>query len=166
MLSYNNYLYQVVLQHVMTLYIIILCNCSPDCMYIIMYFWPYRLWPSGLIKLSCLVLPTNDFHHIGHEKFIFCFSVTCMKNRMREGEKKILYLFFSCVPVDSIVRHCVILYTLPLMIKIFSRTPRWNAVLMFYNITRAVTIAFNALRNAVVWSNLRKLHYIYIVSTI
>ena len=28
-----------------------------------------------------------------------------------------------------------------------------------YNITRAVTIAFNALRNAVVWSNLRKLYY-------
>jgi len=30
---------------------------------------------------------------------------------------------------------------------------------MFYNITRAVTIAFNAVRNAVVWSNLRKLYY-------
>ena len=56
MLSYNNYLYQVVLKHVMTLYIIILCNCSPDCKYIIMYFWPYGLWPSGLNKLSCLVL--------------------------------------------------------------------------------------------------------------
>ena len=30
---------------------------------------------------------------------------------------------------------------------------------MFYNITRAVTIAFNALRNVVVWSNLQKLYY-------
>ena len=30
---------------------------------------------------------------------------------------------------------------------------------MYYNITRAVTIAFKALRNAVVWSNLRKLNY-------
>jgi len=28
-----------------------------------------------------------------------------------------------------------------------------------FNITRAVTIAFNALRNEVVWSNLRKLYY-------
>ena len=30
---------------------------------------------------------------------------------------------------------------------------------MFYNITRAVIIAFKALRNATVWSNLRKLYY-------
>ena len=37
--------------------------------------------------------------------------------------------------------------------------------LMFYNITRAVTIAFNTLRNCVVWSNLQKLYY-YFVSTI
>jgi len=35
---YNNYLYHVVLILVMTLHIIKLCNCSPDCMYIIMYF--------------------------------------------------------------------------------------------------------------------------------
>jgi len=36
--------------------VIELFNCSPDCMYIIMYFWPYGLWPSGLNKLSCLVM--------------------------------------------------------------------------------------------------------------
>jgi len=35
-----------------------------------------------------------------------------------------------------------------------------NTVIMFYNDkTRAVTIAFIALRNAVVCSNLRKLYY-------
>ena len=54
--NYNNYLYNVVFIQVMTLYLIKLCNCSLDCMYIIMYFWPYGLWPSGLNKLSCLVL--------------------------------------------------------------------------------------------------------------
>ena len=70
--------------------------------------------------------------------------------------------FFSCFPVDSNVKHCVISYILPLITKIFSRSARWNTVLMLNNITRAVTTAFNALRNAVVWSNLRKLYY-YIV---
>ena len=82
------------------------------------------------------------------------------KKRMREGNFFFIVSdFFSCFPVDSMVNHCVISYTLPLITKIFSRTARWNTVLMFYNITRAVTIAFNALRNAVVWSNLRKLYY-------
>ena len=54
--NYNNFLYHVVLIQVMTLYIIKLCNCSPDCMYVIMYFSPHGLWPSVLNKLSCLVI--------------------------------------------------------------------------------------------------------------
>jgi len=74
-----------------------------------------------VLRLSCIL--TNDFHHIGHEKLIFCFSGTFMKKRMRKGEKYYC-IIFSCVPVDSNVKHCVILYTLPLMTKIFSRTPR------------------------------------------
>jgi len=80
---------------------------------------------------------------------------------MQEGEKKIIAsdYFFSSFPVDSNVKHCVVSYILPLITKIFSRSAWWNTVLMFYNITRAVTTAFNALRNAVFWSNLRKLYY-------
>jgi len=35
---------------------------------------------------------------------------------------------------------------------------------MFYYITRAVTIAFIALRDAVVWSNLPKLYYNIVVT--
>jgi len=44
--NYNNYLYHVVFVQVMTLYIIKLCNCSPDCMYIIMCLaiWALALW--------------------------------------------------------------------------------------------------------------------------
>jgi len=45
--SYNDYLFHVVLKQVMTLYIIKLCNCSPDCMPIIMYFltiWALAFW--------------------------------------------------------------------------------------------------------------------------
>ena len=36
--NYNHYLYHVVFIHVLTLNIIKLCNCSPDYMYIIMYY--------------------------------------------------------------------------------------------------------------------------------
>ena len=53
------------------------------------------------------------------------------KKRMREG--KFVFIvsdLFTGFPVDSYVKHCV------------SRTARWNTVLMFYNISRAVTIAF------------------------
>jgi len=53
--NYNHYLYHVAFIHILTLYIIKLCNCSPDYMFIIMYFWPNGLWPSGLNKMSCLV---------------------------------------------------------------------------------------------------------------
>jgi len=62
------------------------------------------------------------------------------------------------------VKHSVISYTstLPLITKYFreQQDKKINTVLMFYNYkTRAVTIAFIALRNAVVCSNLRKLYY-------
>jgi len=84
---------------------------------------------------------------------------------MREGEFfYCVKLFLSCFPVESTVNHCVIAYSLPLITKIISTTARLNAVLMFYNITRAVTIAFNALRNAAVWSNLRKLYLNIIIN--
>jgi len=66
------------------------------------------------------------------------------------------YFFLFPSTVDSDVKDCVIAYTLPLITTFFREQ---KDEIMFYNITRAVTIAFNALRNAVVWSNLRKLYY-------
>ena len=39
--------------------------------------------------------------------------------------------FFSSFPVDNNVKHCAISYILPLITKIFSRTVRWNTVLMY-----------------------------------
>jgi len=59
----------------------------------------------------------------------------------------------------------LITYTLPLITKIFEQQYMKYSSNKFYNITRAETIAFNALRNEVVLSNLRKLYY-YTVSTI
>jgi len=87
-----------------------------------------------------------------------------VKKRMREFDI-LLCRVFSCFSVDRNMKLCVISYTSPLITQIFSRAARLNTFLMFYNITRAVTIALNALKHAVVWSNLRKLYY-NIVKTI
>jgi len=71
---------------------------------------------------------------------------------------------FSCFPVDSKVYCGDFIYIAFNNKNIW--TARWNPFLMFYNITRAaVTIAFNTLRNVVVWSNLQTLYY-HLVSTI
>ena len=82
---------------------------------------------------------------LGNEKLFFCFSGTFLKKKNECERANFVYCvrFSSSFPVDSNVKHCAISYILPLITKIFSRTLRWNTVLMFYNITRAVFIAFN-----------------------
>jgi len=57
-------------------------------------------------------------------------------------------------------------YTLHLIIKAFEhQNENTVVIIMFYNITRPVTITFHAIRNIVILSNLRKLCY-NIVSSI
>jgi len=75
-------------------------------------------------------------------KIDFLFLRHLFAKTNARGRKQFLcQIFFSCFPINSNVKHCVISYILPLITKIFSRTVRCNTVLMFYNITRAVTIA-------------------------
>ena len=129
------------------------CLCSKNCLNCLELDWSLLSFFHSC-GIFCKFI-------LGHKKwFLFLRHFFEKKNECEGGQFFFIVSdYFSCFPVDSNVKHCVISYTLPLITEIFSRTARWNSVLMFYNITRSVTIAFNALRNAVVWSNLRKLYY-------
>ena len=117
----------------------------------------------GRLVFEChvYILVSGFFIRIRPQKIDILFLRHFFEKTNERGRNFFLLfqIFFSCFPVNSNVKHCVIPYILPLITTVFSRTARCNTVLMFYNITRVVTIAFNALRNAVVWSNLRKLSY-------
>jgi len=70
---------------------------------------------------SAVYIIQANVSSLGHKKLIFCFSGTFLKKRMRGGAIFFycVRLFFSCFPVDSIVKDCVIAYTLPFITIFF-----------------------------------------------